>query len=67
MLSITPRGRKVDAFAGTTRIVAGRAGQNNLSFSGRVGGRRLAPGRYQLVVTPLAVDAPKLAYFTIRK
>ena len=33
-----------------TRFLSG--GHNRLLLSGRLGGRRLAPGRYRLVVTP---------------
>ncbi|GAC1436549.1 MAG: hypothetical protein NVSMB51_08170 [Solirubrobacteraceae bacterium] len=32
--------------------LAGKAGANSLHFSGRLGGRKLRPGRYQLVATP---------------
>jgi hypothetical protein len=34
--------------------VAGVAGPNRLRFTGRLNGRRLAPGRYRLVATPRA-------------
>jgi hypothetical protein len=33
---------------------AGGAGRNKFKFSGRVSGRRLRPGRYQLAATPRA-------------
>jgi hypothetical protein len=36
---------------------AGRAGLNSFHFSGRVRGRKLAPGRYTLVATPSANGA----------
>jgi hypothetical protein len=32
--------------------VHGRAGANAVRFSGRVGARALAPGRYRLIATP---------------
>ena len=30
----------------------GRQGQNSFRFSGRLGGKKLRPGRYRLVATP---------------
>ncbi|MFA9269872.1 MAG: hypothetical protein ACEQSX_03825 [Baekduiaceae bacterium] len=47
----------------------GEAGTNRLRFTGRLGGLRLAPGRYRLVVTPAdsrgRVSDPRRAAFRI--
>lgn len=40
-------GRKVRALRGNV-VVGGRSGANAVRFTGRIGGRRLAPGRYRL-------------------
>ncbi len=54
-----PSNRRARACARTRRLgafrVQGTAGLNRLRFSGRINGRRLAPGAYQLVV--VASDA----------
>lgn len=48
---------------------AARPGANRLRFRGRIGGRRLAPGRYRLVATPRGLSgragAPVSAAFRI--
>jgi hypothetical protein len=44
----------------------GVAGSNSFRFSGRVGGKRLAPGKYRLTATP-ADGVPRLASFKIKK
>jgi hypothetical protein len=43
----------------------GAAGANSLRFSGRVSGRRLAPGRYRLVATPRGGGRAARASFRI--
>ena len=45
---------------------ASRVGANRLRFTGRLRGRRLAPGRYRLVATPRG-GAPRRAGFRIRR
>ena len=47
-------------------VHAGRVGANALRFSGRLGGRTLAPGRYRLVATPAGGPAARVA-FRIRR
>jgi hypothetical protein len=52
---------------GTLRV-AGKAGANAVAFRGKIGGRRLAPGRYRLLVTALAdgkTSAAAATQFTI--
>jgi hypothetical protein len=43
----------------------GAAGANSLRFSGRVGGRRLSPGRYRLTATPAGGGRAATASFRI--
>ena len=45
---------------------SGRAGTNRLRFSGRLAGRKLAPGRYRLVATPAGGKARRTS-FRIKK
>lgn len=45
---------------------AGKAGANSLRFSGRIGGKRLRPGRYRLVATPQG-GPPARAPFRVRR
>ncbi|HKP21834.1 MAG TPA: hypothetical protein VJT68_09970, partial [Thermoleophilaceae bacterium] len=48
---------------------AGKAGANSFTFTGRVGGRALSPGRYRLTATPVGADglagAPRQAQFRV--
>ena len=57
------------AVSGTFRIT-GKRGVNRFTFTGRVGGRRLDPGRYRLVAraggVAGGVGGPVHARFTIR-
>lgn len=48
-----PRCRRIVTLRGSF-TVAGRAGPNRIRFSGRLRGRKLAPGYYTLVATPRA-------------
>jgi hypothetical protein len=41
---------------------AGGAGRNRVRFSGRLGGRTLAPGRYRLVATPAGGAAARTSF-----
>jgi lysophospholipase L1-like esterase len=50
---------------GIATVMRGAAGKNSLRFTARVGGRALPAGRYALLATPLAVDAPARADFRI--
>jgi hypothetical protein len=42
----------------------GAAGKNSFHFTGRLGGRKLRPGRYRLVATPTAAGKTGLPIFT---
>jgi subtilisin family serine protease len=51
-----------------TLVHADRAGRNVVAFSGRLGGRALAPGRYRLTLTPVYDSRrgrPREASFTV--
>jgi hypothetical protein len=50
---------------GIATVMRGAAGKNSLRFTARVGSRALPAGRYALLATPLAVDAPARADFRI--
>ena len=48
--------------------LAGLAGTNTFHFTGRLNGKRLAPGKYRLVATPKAngeIGSKATAAFTI--
>jgi hypothetical protein len=68
-----PSGRRCNRMVriGGAFVHAGRAGANRLRFTGRIGGRALAPGRYRLLLTPIAADgragAPRHVVFAIRR
>jgi hypothetical protein len=58
-----PRCRRLVALRGSF-TVAGKGGANRFHFTGRLGGRRLSPGRYTLVATPSANGKTGLAVTT---
>ena len=57
------------AQAARTLTQTGSAGDDNLLFSGQIGGRQLSPGSYQLTATPIAsgsTGAPQTATFSLK-
>jgi hypothetical protein len=52
---------------GRTISRAGRAGANSLRFSGRVGGKRLKPGRYRLQSVDPAGTASRVSFTIVRR
>jgi len=46
--------------------LAARQGATSLRFSGRIGGRRLAPGRYVLIAQPAGGDAKRVRFRILR-
>lgn len=52
---------------GTVRLGRIRKGTHRVRITGRVRGRRLAPGKYQLVVRPSGESNGKIARFSVRR